>query len=183
MTDSKTLRHVLLGKIHRAVVTRADIDYVGSISIDETLIEAAGFLPNEKVDIYDVTNGSRLATYVIAAERGSGEIGINGAAAHLVRPGDLVIIAAYGYMKEKQARRHVPSVVFVDERNRPTHVAGQELNPPQRPFDDAAPTPPMPQPKRAKKPAPTPPVVVKSAKKTPALPTKPVAKKKPSARK
>jgi aspartate 1-decarboxylase len=101
----KTLRHLLLGKIHRAVVTRADLDYVGSITIDQELIDAAGFLENEKVDIYDVTNGSRLATYVIPAERGSGEIGINGAAAHLVKPGDLVIIAAYGWMKEKAARR------------------------------------------------------------------------------
>ena len=81
------LRHFLLGKIHRATVTRADIDYVGSITIDVALIEAAGFLENEKIDIYDVTNGARLSTYVIPGRRGSGEIGINGAAAHLVKPG------------------------------------------------------------------------------------------------
>ncbi|MCA2979216.1 MAG: aspartate 1-decarboxylase [Myxococcaceae bacterium] len=130
----KTLRHLLLGKIHRAVVTRADLDYVGSITIDRDLIDAAGFLENEKVDIYDVTNGSRLATYVIPAERGSGEIGINGAAAHLVKPGDLVIIAAYGWMKEKTARKHRPNVVLVDEQNRPLRVAAEERNPPQRPF-------------------------------------------------
>jgi aspartate 1-decarboxylase len=133
----KTLRHLLLGKLHRAVVTRADLDYVGSITIDQDLIDAAGFLENEKVDIYDVTNGSRLATYVIPAERGSGEIGINGAAAHLVKPGDLVIIAAYGWMKEKAARKHRPNVVLVDEQNRPLKVATEERNPPQRPFAKA----------------------------------------------
>lgn len=127
----KTLRQMLLGKIHRAIVTRADLDYVGSISIDEDLIDAAGFLHNEKVDIYDVTNGSRLATYVIPAPRGSGEIGINGAAAHLVRPGDLVIIAAYGWMKEKQARKHRPRVVLMDDQNRGTLSKAPEKNPPR----------------------------------------------------
>lgn len=131
---SKTLRQLLLGKIHRAVVTRADIDYVGSITIDEALVEAAGFLPNEKVDIYDVTNGSRLSTYVIPATRGSGEVGINGAAAHLVRPGDLVIIACYGWMKDKAARKHRPSIVHVDDENRPKEIAQQERNSPQDPF-------------------------------------------------
>lgn len=124
----------MLGKIHRAVVTRADLNYVGSISIDANLVEAAGFLPNEKVDIYNVTNGNRLSTYVIPVERGSGEIGINGAAAHLVNAGDLVIIVAYGHMKEKAARVHVPKVVFVDERNRAVAIAPAEENPPQRPF-------------------------------------------------
>jgi len=131
---SKTLRQLLLGKIHRAVVTRADIDYVGSITIDEALVEAAGFLPNEKVDIYDVTNGSRLSTYVIPAARGSGEVGINGAAAHLVRPGDLVIIACYGWMKDKAARKHRPSIVHVDDENRAKDIAQQERNSPQDPF-------------------------------------------------
>lgn len=136
--SSKTLRHLLLGKIHRAQVTRADLDYVGSITIDEALVEAAGFLPNEKVDIYDVTNGARLATYVIPAARGSGEIGINGAAAHLVKPGDLVIIAAYGWMKEKAARSHRPRIVVVDQENRPTSTGGTEHNPPQDPFGHLA---------------------------------------------
>ena len=79
------LRHFLLGKIHRATVTRADLDYVGSITLDPLLIEAAGFMENEKIDIYDVTNGSRLSTYVIPGVPGSGEVGINGAAAHLVQ--------------------------------------------------------------------------------------------------
>jgi aspartate 1-decarboxylase len=132
--SSKTLRQVLLGKVHRAVVTRADLDYVGSITIDEDLVDGAGFLPNEKVDIYDITNGSRLATYVIPAARGSGEIGINGAAAHLVKPGDLVIIAAYGWMKEKAARKHRPRIIVVDRENRPVEAKRVERNAPQDPF-------------------------------------------------
>ena len=123
------LRHFLLGKIHRAVVTRADLDYVGSITLDPLLIEAAGFLENEKVDIYDVTNGSRLATYVIPGVPGSGEIGINGAAAHLVNQGDLVIIANYGWMTEAEAAERAPKVVFVDERNRITETRTQERTP------------------------------------------------------
>ena len=112
------LRHFLLGKIHRAKVTRADLDYVGSITIDVDLIEAAGFLENEKVDIYDVTNGARLSTYVIPGVRGSGEVGINGAAAHLVHPGDLIIICAYAQFDERELADFRPHVVHVDERNR-----------------------------------------------------------------
>ena len=123
------LRHFLLGKIHRATVTRADIDYVGSITIDVALIEAAGFLENEKIDIYDVTNGARLSTYVIPGRRGSGEIGINGAAAHLVDPGDLVIIANYGWMTEEEAAARRPSVVHVDAKNRIVELAHQERTP------------------------------------------------------
>ena len=123
------LRHFLLGKIHRAVVTRADLDYVGSITIDPLLIEGAGFLENEKVDIYDVTNGARISTYVIPGTPGSGEIGINGAAAHLVNKGDLVIIANYGWMTEEEAEAVHPKVVFVDERNRITERRIQERTP------------------------------------------------------
>lgn len=123
------LRQFLLGKIHRGVVTRADLDYVGSVTLDPLLIEAAGFMENEKVDIYDVTNGARLATYVIWGKPGSGEIGINGAAAHLVHAGDLVIIAAYGWLDETEAARHKPKVVFVDERNRVTSRTSQERTP------------------------------------------------------
>jgi len=125
------LRQFLLGKIHRAVVTRADLDYVGSITIDPLLIEAAGFLEHEKIDIYDVTNGSRLSTYVIPGVPGGGEIGINGAAAHLVEAGDLVILAAYGWMDEQEAAARRPKVVFVDERNRITSLGDREHNPPQ----------------------------------------------------
>ncbi len=123
------LRHFLLGKIHRAVVTRADLDYVGSITLDPLLIEAAGFLENEKVDIYDVTNGNRLATYVIPGVPGSGEIGVNGAAAHLVKAGDVIIIANYGWMTEAEAADRRPRVVFVDARNRITTLADLERTP------------------------------------------------------
>src|SRR5258708_24946094 len=112
--EDTVLRHFLLGKIHRATVTRADLDYVESITIDVSLMEAAGFLENEKIDIYDVTNGARLSTYVIPGKRGSGEIGINGAAAHLVRSADLVILASYGWMTADEARHHCPRVVHVD---------------------------------------------------------------------
>jgi aspartate 1-decarboxylase len=123
------LRHFLLGKIHRAVVTRADLDYVGSITLDPLLIRAAGFLENEKIDIYDVTNGARLSTYVIPGIPGSGEVGINGAAAHLVKAGDLVIIANYGWMTEEEASQTLPKVVFVDNRNRITAKESQERTP------------------------------------------------------
>jgi aspartate 1-decarboxylase len=115
--------------VHRATVTRADIDYVGSITIDVALIEAAGFLENEKIDIYDVTNGARLSTYVIPGKRGSGEIGINGAAAHLVKPGDLVIIANYGWMTEEEAAMRRPNVVHVDAKNRIVELAHEERTP------------------------------------------------------
>jgi aspartate 1-decarboxylase len=130
------LRHFLLGKIHRATVTRADLNYVGSITIDVDLIEAAGFLENEKIDIYDVTNGARLSTYVIPGKRGSGEIGINGAAAHLVNQGDLVIIANYGWMTEEEASCRKPHVVHVDAKNRIVELADKERTP--DPLDVAA---------------------------------------------
>src|SRR5579859_1489248 len=120
------LRHFLLGKIHRATVTRADVDYVGSVTVDTALMEAAGFLENEKIDIYDVTNGARLSTYVIPGARGSGEIGINGAAAHLVRAGDLVILAAYGWMTAEEAFAHHPRVVHVDGANRISELTNVE---------------------------------------------------------
>ncbi len=112
----------MIGKIHRATVTQADLHYVGSITIDEDLLEAAGILPFEKVEVYDITNGNRLATYALPGERGSGVIGMNGAAARLVQPGDLVIIVAYGLFDEEEARRHRPRVVLVDEENRITEV-------------------------------------------------------------
>ena len=123
------LRNFLLGKIHRATVTRADVDYVGSITIDVALAEAAGFQENEKIDIYDVTNGARLSTYVIPGARASGEVGINGAAAHLVRPGDLVILAAYGWMSADEATTNRPRIVHVDAKNRITELVRQERNP------------------------------------------------------
>jgi aspartate 1-decarboxylase len=111
-------RTMLKSKIHRATVSRADLHYVGSVTIDVALMEAADLLPGEQVAIVDVTNGARLETYVIEGERGSGEIGINGAAAHLVHPGDLVIIISYAQMDDALARRFQPRVVHVNEANR-----------------------------------------------------------------
>ena len=112
------MRTMLRGKIHRATVTQADVDYVGSISIDEALMDAAGILQWEQVDVLDVTNGARLTTYAIPAPAHSGIVCVNGAAAHLVQPGDLVIIANYESMAEEQARTHAPRIVHVDTRNR-----------------------------------------------------------------
>jgi aspartate 1-decarboxylase len=111
---------MLKSKIHRATVTQADLNYVGSVTVDEDLMEAADLLPGEQVAIVDVTNGARLETYVITGPRGSGIIGINGAAARLVHPGDLVILISYGTMDEAEARTREPRVVFVDQDNRIT---------------------------------------------------------------
>ena len=112
------LRTMMKSKIHSATVTQADLHYVGSVTVDEDLLDAADLLPGELVHIVDVTNGARLETYTIAGERGSGVIGINGAAAHLVHPGDLVILIAYAQMEDAEARAFEPSVVFVDADNR-----------------------------------------------------------------
>lgn len=112
------LRTLLKSKIHRATVTAANLEYEGSITIDENLMDAANLLPHERVDIYDITNGSRLSTYVIRGERGSGTIGVNGAAAHLVKPGDKVIIASYVQLDEAEVRAHEPQICFVDAHNR-----------------------------------------------------------------
>jgi aspartate 1-decarboxylase len=112
------LRTMMTSKIHRATVTQADLHYVGSVTVDEDLLDAADLLPGELVHVVDITNGARLETYTIAGERGSGVIGINGAAAHLVHPGDLVILIAYGQMDTAEAREHRPHVVFVDADNR-----------------------------------------------------------------
>jgi|SRR5699024_525983 len=111
-------RTMLKSKIHRATVTQADLHYVGSVTIDETLLEAADLLHGEQVCIVDITNGARLETYAIAGQRDSGVIGINGAAAHLVHPGDLVILLAYGQMDSAEAASHQPRVIFVDGENR-----------------------------------------------------------------
>jgi aspartate 1-decarboxylase len=112
------LRTMLKSKIHRATVTQADLHYVGSVTVDLDLMEAADLLPGEQVAIVDVTNGARLETYVIEGERGTGVIGINGAAAHLVHPGDLVILIAYGQMETAEARTYKPRIVHVDTKNR-----------------------------------------------------------------
>ncbi|MBI3224949.1 MAG: aspartate 1-decarboxylase [Mycolicibacterium cosmeticum] len=112
------LRTMLKSKIHRATVTQADLHYVGSVTIDEDLMEAADLLEGEQVTIVDIDNGNRLVTYAITGARGSGVIGINGAAAHLVHPGDLVILIAYGAMEDAQSREYQPRIVFVDADNR-----------------------------------------------------------------
>jgi len=112
------LRTMMKSKIHRATVTQADLHYVGSVTVDEDLLDAADLLAGELVHIVDITTGARLETYTIAGERGSGVIGINGAAAHLVHPGDLVILIAYAQMGDAEARTFEPSVVFVDADNR-----------------------------------------------------------------
>jgi aspartate 1-decarboxylase len=114
------LRTMMKSKIHRATVTQADLHYVGSVTVDEDLLDAADLLPGELVHIVDVTNGARLETYTIKGERGSGVIGINGAAARLVAPGDIVILIAYAQLETAEARELKPSVVFVDAENRVT---------------------------------------------------------------
>ena len=114
-------RTMLKSKIHRATVTQSDLHYVGSVTVDEELMDAADLLPGERVAIVDVTNGARLETYVIPGARGSGVVGINGAAAHLVAPGDLVILIAYATMDEDESRQYLPRVVFVDADNRIAH--------------------------------------------------------------
>ena len=111
-------RTMLKSKIHRATVTQADLHYVGSVTVDEDLMDAADLLPGEQVAIVDINNGSRLETYVIAGPRGTGIIGINGAAARLVAPGDLVILISYATMTDAEARSFEPKVVFVDAENK-----------------------------------------------------------------
>lgn len=111
-------RPMMISKIHRATVTQADLHYVGSVTVDVDLMEAADLIPGQQVDIVDVTNGARLTTYVIPGEAGSGQICINGAAAHLVHPGDLVILIAYGMLADADARTFLPNVVFVDGDNK-----------------------------------------------------------------
>ena len=117
MKGTSLLRPMIISKIHRATVTQADLHYVGSITIDAALMEAADLLPGQQVDVVDVTNGARLTTYAIPGEALSGQLCINGAAAHLVHPGDMVIIMAYGLLADAEARTHEPAVVFVDEHN------------------------------------------------------------------
>lgn len=112
------LRTMFHAMIHRATVTQADLHYVGSVTVDQDLLDAAGILPGELVSIVDVTNGARLETYTIAGQRGTGVLGINGAAARLIHPGDIVILIAYAQMEDAEARTFQPSVVHVDAQNR-----------------------------------------------------------------
>ncbi len=111
-------RTLLKSKIHRAHVTEADLDYEGSLTIDQDLMDAADIIENEQVDVYDITNGSRLTTYAISGPRGSGTICANGAAAHLIKPGHMVIIVSYATYDEGEVASHKPRVFLVDEDNR-----------------------------------------------------------------
>jgi aspartate 1-decarboxylase len=128
------LRTMMKSKIHRATVTQADLHYVGSVTVDEDLLDAADLLSGELVHIVNVTNGARLETYTIAGERGSGVIGINGAAARLCHPGDVVILISYGQMDTAEAKAYKPAVVFVDNDNK---VMGTGFDPADT-FGDAS---------------------------------------------
>ena len=123
------MRIMMKSKIHRATVTQADLDYVGSVTRDAALMEAADLLEGEQVAIVDITNGARIETYVIPGERGSGVIGINGAAAHLVHPGDLVIIMSYAMLGDAEARSLKPRVVHVDDQNRIVKIGNDPAEP------------------------------------------------------
>ena len=123
------MRIMMKSKIHRATVTQADLDYVGSVTLDAALMEAADLLEGEQVAIVDITNGARIETYVIPGERDSGVIGINGAAAHLVHPGDLVIIMSYAMVTDAEARALEPRVVHVDENNRIVKLGNDAAEP------------------------------------------------------
>jgi aspartate 1-decarboxylase len=120
------MRNMMKSKIHRATVTEANLNYVGSITIDVELMEAADLWENEKVQVVNINNGARLETYVIPGPRGSGVICLNGAAARHAQPGDKVIIISYALMTEDEARRHRPCIVLMDENNRQAGLAGKE---------------------------------------------------------
>ena len=123
------LRTMLGGKVHRATVTQADLHYVGSITIDQDLMRAADILEGEQVDVVDITNGARLTTYAITGEPGSGVVGINGAAAHLITPGDLVIIMSFRTLDACEVAVHLPRVVHVDGRNRIVGIGDDPAQP------------------------------------------------------
>jgi aspartate 1-decarboxylase len=120
-------RTMVKSKIHRATVTQADLHYVGSLTVDADLMEAADLLPGELVHVVDINNGARLETYLIEGGRGSGVIGVNGAAARLIQPGDLVIIIAYATATDEEARSMTPRVVMVDAKNR-VQITGVDLD-------------------------------------------------------
>lgn len=121
------LRTLLKSKLHRATVTQADLEYEGSVTIDRLLMEAADIVEFEQVDIYDITNGSRLTTYALPGDAGGGTICINGAAAHLVNPGDLVIIASYAQYNEVEARQHSPQIILVNDQNSIVELANPSI--------------------------------------------------------
>ena len=117
---------MLKGKIHRATVTEADLNYVGSLTLDEDLIDAAGFREYEKTHVLDITNGNRIDTYIIRGDRGSGKVCINGAAAHLIHKGDLVIIVSYCQLNELEVQDHTPKIVHVNSENKLVYKSNEE---------------------------------------------------------
>ncbi|MDA5106825.1 MULTISPECIES: aspartate 1-decarboxylase [Brevibacillus] len=121
-------RTMMKAKIHRATVTEANLNYVGSITIDKEILDALDILPNEKVQIVNNNNGARLETYVIEGEPGSGVICLNGAAARLVQPGDIVIIISYAMMTDEEARTHKPRVAIMDENNKIAQLLAEEVH-------------------------------------------------------
>ncbi|AMA73539.1 MULTISPECIES: aspartate 1-decarboxylase [Aneurinibacillus] len=121
-------RTMMKSKIHRATVTEANLNYVGSVTIDRDIMDAVDILPNEKVQIVNNNNGARLETYVIEGERGSGVICLNGAAARLVQPGDIVIIISYAMMTNEEAKTYKPKVAIMDENNRIEQMLGEEIH-------------------------------------------------------
>lgn len=120
-------RLMFKSKIHRATVTAANRDYEGSLTIDADLLDAADILPYEQIHVWDVTNGARLVTYALPGVRGSGEVCVNGAGAHLIKPGDLVIVATYTMISTRQARKYQPTVVLVDSSNKMREAESGEL--------------------------------------------------------
>ncbi|PRO66842.1 aspartate 1-decarboxylase [Alkalicoccus urumqiensis] len=120
------MREMMAGKLHRATVTEANLQYVGSITVDQDLLDEAGILENEKVQVVNNNNGARLETYTISGARGSGTVCLNGAAARLVQPGDKVIIISYKWLEEAEAQSHVPNVIILDENNRVQERIGTE---------------------------------------------------------
>jgi aspartate 1-decarboxylase len=125
-------RFMLKSKIHRATVTHADVNYEGSLTLDADLLEAADILANEEVHVWNVTRGTRLRTYAISGETGSGVVCVNGAAAHLVQPGDLVIVATFTLLDEAAARKHQPKIVLVDHHNQVRHDQPAQVPGPAR---------------------------------------------------
>ena len=123
------MRIMMKSKIHRATVTQADLHYVGSVTLDGALMDAADLIEGEQVAIVDITNGARIETYVIRGPHGSGVVGINGAAAHLIHPGDLVIIMSYAMLEDAEARALQPRVVHVDEQNRIVKIGNDAAEP------------------------------------------------------
>ena len=126
MRGNSLFIEMLKGKIHRATVTEADLNYIGSLTLDEDLMDAAGLREYEKIGVLDITNGNRIDTYIIRGERGSGKVCINGAAAHLISKDDLVIIVAYCQLNETEAQIHKPKIVHVNSENHVTFLGNEE---------------------------------------------------------